>query len=136
MATPQLDNRQLGTDTARLNLLTNGGFEIWQRGTSIGPTQASAGYHADRWYISGGGGTGTIASAKDAANRDTWGAACAAVTYSHVAGTLLAYTQDLKASEAGVAGGTVSLSMRVRTSVANLVRIGIHNGSAWTYSAY
>ena len=32
MPTPLLRNRQIGSDVARANLLTNGGFEIWQRG--------------------------------------------------------------------------------------------------------
>src|SRR5215471_2158338 len=32
IANAAVTNAKLGTDTARSNLLTNGGFEIWQRG--------------------------------------------------------------------------------------------------------
>jgi hypothetical protein len=43
-------NAKLGSDVARqTNLLTNGGFEIWQRGN--GPFTANGAYAADRWGI-------------------------------------------------------------------------------------
>src|SRR5215471_14015617 len=50
LANQAVTNVKLGTDTARLNLLTNGGFEIWQRGN--GPFTANSAYTADRWLIS------------------------------------------------------------------------------------
>src|SRR5262249_55251334 len=42
-------NIDLGSDVARLTLLPNGGFEIWQRGN--GPFTANGVYTADRWQI-------------------------------------------------------------------------------------
>ena len=40
-------NAKLAVDVARANLLTNGGFEIWQRG--VGPFSANDVYTADQW---------------------------------------------------------------------------------------
>src|SRR5215468_5934538 len=57
LANAAVTNAKLGTDTARLNLLTNGGFEIWQRGAA-GFT-ATGIYSADRWY-NGLGGTSSF----------------------------------------------------------------------------
>jgi hypothetical protein len=52
-------NALAATDTAlttrvnavggRKNLIINGGFDVWQRGTSFTKTSAGTAYHADRW---------------------------------------------------------------------------------------
>lgn len=76
MPTPLLDNRQLGPDVGRANLLTNGGFENWQRGN--GPYTANGNFTADRWQLFlSGSGTGSVQ--KDTANMNT-GLACLMVT--------------------------------------------------------
>jgi hypothetical protein len=41
------------------NFVINGGFDIWQRGTSFNTTNGGNAYNADRWTYYGGG-TGTI----------------------------------------------------------------------------
>jgi hypothetical protein len=45
LANAAVTNVKLASDTARANLLTNGGFEVWQRGN--GPFTTA--YTADRW---------------------------------------------------------------------------------------
>jgi hypothetical protein len=51
-----ITNAMLGADVARDNLLCNGSFEIWQRGT--GPFTTNLGFSADRWMLQfGSGGT-------------------------------------------------------------------------------
>jgi len=39
------------------NAIINGGFDVWQRGTTF---TATSGYAADRWYYNNGGGSGTV----------------------------------------------------------------------------
>src|SRR5499427_9021761 len=77
LANQAVTNAKLGTDTARLNLLTNGGFEIWQRGN--GPFTANGVYTSDRWFIALQG-TDTLSVSKDTTNVDpnSGSQACAA----------------------------------------------------------
>jgi hypothetical protein len=50
---------------------------------------------------------------------------------------VLAIQQTLTATEyPQFKGRAVSLSVRIKTSVANMVRIGIYDGAAWQYSPY
>ena len=135
MPTPQLDNRQLGTDTARLNLLTNGGFEIWQRGN--GPFTQSSTFTTDRWAISLAG-TDTISMSRDTTNVDVGSNAAAAVTFTlgSGAGGSALYVPSPFTDGPNLKSKTVSLSVRVRTSVANAVRVGLNDGTGYTYSAY
>ena len=44
--------------SGRKNFIINGGFDVWQRGTSF---TASGGYSADRWKAQFGGNQGTVA---------------------------------------------------------------------------
>src|SRR5262252_3188163 len=136
MPNPLLTNRQLGPDVARANMLCNPGFEWWQRGN--GPFTAAA-FSADRWILSAQG-TDTLSVSKDTSNVDVGSAACAAVTFtlgSGAGGT--SFNQPIAAADQaswGLLGRTISASVRVRTTIANAVRIGVYSGSAWTYGAF
>jgi hypothetical protein len=119
IANGSITNAQLGPDVARANLLTNGGFEIWQRGN--GPFAASGGWTADRWQNSLQG-TDTLSISRDTANADVSGA-CAACTFTKGTGTNSTILQTLVLSEfTGVRGKTVTLSVRVKTSTASAAR--------------
>ena len=50
--TPQEQFNLIGA--GRKNLIINGGFDVWQRGTSFG---SSSSFSADRWYINSGSAT-------------------------------------------------------------------------------
>jgi hypothetical protein len=131
LADRSVTNIKLGTDTARLNLLTNGGFEIWQRGTS---GFATAVFCADRWII-GLGAASTISAGRDPATIAPTGSKYSfGATYTHAAASSL--SQKIEAPE--LAGLTVTLSMMVRTNAANSVRLRIDNniGGVGTPSAY
>ena len=136
MTFEQVANPNLGPSAQRPNLLTNGGFEIWQRGN--GPFTANGVYTADRWRTSIIG-TDTISVSASSTSLDAGSSVQAAVTFTlgtGGGGTILhqylvetTYTYQL-------GGKTLTLSMRVRCSAANAVRLGIYNSTAWTYGAY
>jgi hypothetical protein len=112
------------TPSARANQLTNGGFEIWQR---TGPFTTS-GVCADRWTI-GVSGTDTFSVGSDTTNVDVGSNKAAAVTYTHGTGTSSSIYQQAKPGLNGdmaqLRGRTMSLSARVRTTVANAVRLDV-----------
>jgi len=143
--TPVLDNRQLGSDVQRPNLLVNGGFEFWQRGN--GPFTAS--FCADRWALwpsNGGTGGTTISCSRDTANAEISGA-CAAITPGGTAPTtalpaqIYQYPAHQNDGGTGVLWGQVygrplSLALRVKTSVANAARAMIQIASNPYYGSY
>lgn len=135
MSRQQVPNYELASDTARDNLLTNGGFEIWQRG--VGPFTGTN-FNTDRWQVAIVGGD-TLSVSRDNANLDAafGGLYCAACTFvlSGGAGSTVLY-QDLKTADgSGLLNRTVSVSIRVKTATPNAVRVGVYNGSAYTYSS-
>ncbi|MDE2096683.1 MAG: hypothetical protein KGL39_05495 [Patescibacteria group bacterium] len=108
-----------GVAIPRVNLLVNGGFEIWQRGSGAFTTNGA--YTADRWRIALGSGS-TLSVSKDVSNQDAGSSACAALTYGHSAATHFEqYIEDY----VELAGKTLSLSVRVKTSTASAVRASI-----------
>jgi len=135
VADGSLTNAKLGPDVARANLLTNGGFEIWQRGN--GPFTGGV-FSADRWVASIAG-TDTLSISKDTTNVDSAQGSTAAAACTFTLGTGAGNTaiiQQLKSNDyPQLQNLTFSASMRVRTSTANAVRLGFYNGSTWTYSA-
>ena len=122
LANAAVTNAKLASDTARANLLTNGGFEIWQRGN--GPFTASGTISSDRWYVIVGGGSTTSVS-RDTANVDTGSQFCAVVTHTHVAQSTV---QQVLETFSQFRGRTLTYSVRVKTSVANSVRLRVNDG--------
>lgn len=112
--------------SAHRNLLTNGGFEIWQRGA--GAFTASGAYTADRWVLTeGGASAGSVT--QESTTIDSIGQYSLACAYTHASTTTVGQTvenwRDLK-------GETISLSMRIRQSVASMVRLYINDGLTLT----
>ena len=130
-------NAMLGPDTARLNLLSNPGFEVWQRGNGPFSGSGSGTFTADGWQALTVP-SDTLSVIKDDTNLDTTGGGlhCAACTFtlSGGAGATVLY-QKLSSTESGLLNRTITLSVRVKTATANAVRVGIYNGSAYTYSS-
>jgi hypothetical protein len=115
----QVPNAELRGDTARQNLLTNGGFEIWQRGN--GPFSAGL-WCADRWTTYLQGGTSTFSISKDTTNIDVGSGACAAVVYTHNVASQMYNGMRLSTEWQHARGRQYTLSVRVRTSTANAVQ--------------
>jgi hypothetical protein len=133
LADRSVTNVKLGTDTARLNLLTNGGFEIWQRGN--GPFTTNGLPSADRWALLLAG-TDTLSVAADSANTDG-SVYCMAATFvlgSGAGQTIInqTYPDDLARQ---MRGRTMTFSVRVRTATPNAVNLAYYDGTAWTYTA-
>jgi hypothetical protein len=111
-------NAKLAADTARANLLTNGGFEIWQRGGA----SITSGFTADRWQIESTG-LAVIADG-GAGNVDIGSQFAAKVTYNGTASNL---SQFCEAYPGSLRGRTVSASVRVKGSVASSVKLTINS---------
>jgi hypothetical protein len=81
-------------------------------------------------------GTDTLNVSRDTTNVDTVSGACAACTF--VLGTGAGQTvfyQSLRGVDALRVAGPVSISIRVRTTTANAVRLAYYDGTAWNYAA-
>jgi len=135
LANAAVTNAKLAADTARANLLTNGGFEVWQRGNGPFTGPVGTARTADTWYFAGTAGD-TYSLSRDAANMDSGSTACGAVSFTKGTGTTGLTQQLVFADHPSLKGRAVSFSVRVRTSTANAVRAGIYDGSAWQYGAY
>jgi len=135
LANAAVTNAKLGTDTARMSLLTNGGFEVWQRGAA-GFT-ATGIYSADRWY-NGLGGSSTFSVVQResaAANVDAGSLYSLGLSYTHNAESFIFQKlEDFNQLKTR----TITLSIRVRALAANMVRpfIQIPGGAGNVYGAY
>jgi hypothetical protein len=130
-----LPNERVASDLSRPNYLTNGGFEIWQRGT--GPFTSN--YCADRWIMGINGTDAMSVSRATSGNADyavTGSNYSAGVTYTRGSGNSSALLQYLKQADAyQLSGRTVTLSMRVQSSTPNMVRVGLDSDVVGSGSA-
>lgn len=118
-----------------VNLLTNPGFEVWQRGTSFAAMAANA-YGPDRWYFSKGG-TSALTIAQEATVIETGSRFSAKLTYTHNAASYL--SQDVLSGVDGLAlrGRVVTFTVRVRCDTAAAVRLRLGGGvTAQVFSSY
>jgi hypothetical protein len=136
MSTPLLDNRQLGPDVARANLLTNGGFEQWQRGAGAFSTNNA--FTADRWQL-WIAGTDTLSVARIAADTTVAGlgqfSAQSVFTLGTGAGQTGLY-QTLKVTDGcGLQGLPITLSIWANPTVASGVSAYVSSDGTGTPSA-
>jgi len=116
-------NAMLGPDVARANLLTNGGFEIWQRGN--GPFTANGVYSSDRWRQDLSGSSTLSVSKASSGSSGTPTAPNGALqgTYVHNAESFV--TQYLVQADKVdlLAGRSITFAMDVNANAANAVRL-------------
>ena len=136
MATKLIPDQDLSVTLApQMNILTNGGFEIWQRATTFS-TPATGAYTADRWIINhttAGGMAFTVS--REATIVDNGYSAKIDVTNTGGGSQLCHFAQDVE-NWAMYLGKTISLSVRVKCNVTSCARILIHDGTNNTYSSY
>lgn len=114
------------------NLLDNGGFEIWQRGTTF-TNPASGAYTADRWATGKSAGI-TVNITKDTTTFDS-GTASIKVDTTVAANNQMYLIENIE-TFADYRGKTVSFSARVKTSTASKIRLAMADGVAQTFSSY
>ena len=136
IAAAGIANDRLGPDVARANLLTNGGFKIWQRGN--GAFTANLAYTADQWLLNiGGGSTLSVSRVTTVTSSGGDGDAGAQLGYTFAAAG--GQLQTLRISDRpGLKGKTLTLSARVYAQVPNAVRLsltGDGTGAVTVYSA-
>lgn len=124
-----IPNANVGPDFPRQNLLLNGDFSIWQRGNGpFSGATSSRVYTADRWAWVQGGGVTTIS--RDTSNTDGSNSAAVAVITitSGGSGDLRQELSGISGSENvtyNIRGKTVAVSARVKSTVANSIRINL-----------
>jgi len=97
--------------SGRKNLIINGGFDVWQRGTSFSYTSAGANkYSADRWRQEGYGYTGSVTKT----TLGNYSAIAFAVTNSSAGYTGL--VQRVEITGSSLLGETVTLSYQIKGS--------------------
>jgi hypothetical protein len=115
------------------NILDNGGFEIWQRGTSFS-NPATATYLADRWKINTTE-TSTVTVTQEATTIDTGLYSMKVVMSSTGASKLWQLFQPIE-NYVAYRTKTVTLSIRVKTSTASSIRVVVYDGVTLNYSPY
>jgi hypothetical protein len=128
LANGAVTNVKLAADTARLNMLANGGMEIWQRGN--GPFASNNTLTADRWTVQIGA---TASVTRETTTTDGGGVSAKIVTSG--AGTT--YLGQKLEGFAELGSRTLTMSARVHASVASAVRLNLQtNGANNNYSSY
>lgn len=127
-----LTSADIDASLPRQNLLVNGGFEVWQRGTSFAAMATSA-YACDRWQYNKGG-TSALTTTQETSIIDTASRYSAKLVYTHNAGST--FFQKLE-DPYQLRGLTLTVSMKVRSNTASAVRLRIDDsagqGTAGSY---
>lgn len=109
----------------RGTLLTNGGMEVWQRGT--GPFTATGAYGPDRWQITLAGGS-TVQVSRDVADSGLGSLYAAAIVYTHAGGGSFSLTQSIEGFES-LRGQQVTFSALVHGFAAGSIRLRVNDGA-------
>jgi hypothetical protein len=119
------------------NLLVNGGFEIWQRGTSFtNVPNGSFSPGPDRWNIAGSGSS-THNCSKNTSDVPDGNASCN-ITTNFQAG-VTTFAQTIASAEFNLpnsSGRVLTASIRIKTSNAGYCQLGIYNGTTWVYAPF
>ena len=100
----------------RKNLIINGGFDVWQRGTSFTPTGAD--YMADRWFM-GGGDYACTATKQASTLPDGSEVNTMRISYTASGTNYIDLYQGIENFKA-LSGKTVTLSCWVKTNISGL----------------
>lgn len=122
----------LGADVPKQNLLTNGDFRTWQRGT--GTFAGNGTWAADRWQLSGAGATFGVSRDTTAGFVDVGSEASMKVVVSAFASTVV-ITQKVE-NYLSLRGKQHTFTARAWTNNPNACRLRVTDGVSTWYSAY
>src|SRR5689334_21657431 len=105
-----------------LNILDNGGREIWQRGTSFTNPVINS-YTADRWKVSVTGTPSWVVSRDSTTANVDSGTYSMSVNITSVGGSTVFNLSQFIENYKDYAGKTLTLTARVKASVANKICI-------------
>lgn len=112
------------------NFLGNGGFDYWQRGTSVTVANGVSTYQADRWYVKNSLGTNGVITFAQASSTDTNAVYDASVkittapTAAQANGTELYQTIENLVTATELYNQTASLNVRVK-ALGNVNQVGL-----------
>lgn len=108
---------------ARANILDNGGFEIWQRGTSFS-APASLSYLSDRWFNVTDEAT-NVTVTKETTTIDSVGLASMKVVVTSTGANHVWYVRQKIENYADYRGKQLSVSIRVNSNIASAIRLEV-----------
>lgn len=117
-----------------INIIINGGFEVWQRGTTFNNAVNGA-FTADRWKHDHSAGVFTVNITQETTIKDSGNASLKMDVSSVTSGTqctVYQYVENVKQ----LSGRTLTVTARVRTNVANKIRLELSDAASASYSAY
>lgn len=114
------------------NILVNGGFEVWQRGTSFS-NPSSLDYTADKWQFETNG-TANVTVERSAVEYEG-NYAASLILNSAGTSTYLILRQDIEDPEK-YRSKTITITARVRANTANAVKLAVFDSSSSSTSSY
>jgi len=117
-----------------LNLLNNGGMEVWQRGISFSNPSINA-YTADKWQVSLIGSP-TFTISQESSIIDGKGSYSLKLNVTAVGGATVCRIVGFVENASAYAGLTVSASARIKCNVANTAKIRLRDSIFNTPSDY
>lgn len=118
------------TDAKPVNLLTNGGFDLWSGGLSFSTFHGGKLCDGFEWR---GNGVAAITRESGAGNVESFPYSLKAVFATSQGGVMGMLNQIVPVS---MANKTITLSARIKCDVANAIKVGIDEGSTQSYSSY
>jgi hypothetical protein len=129
-ADANLNNGVIYNNTPQQNLLTNGGFDSWDFGTTFTESNTMT---ANNWLLSRANTNGTIT--REGTTVDSGGYSLKWVLNT-ISNNFTWYVYNQLSDYWAYRGKTLSVSMRVNTSSASAIQVGIYDGFTTALSSF
>lgn len=129
---PAISNSRLAVDVQRANLLVNGGFEVWQRGTSFNANGLTT---ADRWITQSSNGLAGIGVGRTPSTIGSHGYSLL-LGQNPVSGSTFILYQGLIEILPQLLGKTITFSAWVQESHPGAIKLGLVMSGSTSPDAY